>query len=89
MNQMIKRACCWGGALFLVPVLAQVDTQADSDSIAPGIAAPAFRSVLERNFTPYLGKLLADPAARRDFVQQYYAFQGLEQRAEQQLSAAE
>ena len=90
MNQVIKRFCCWGWALFLVPVLAQADdAQADSDSIAPGIAAPAFRAVLERNFTPYLGKLLADPAARRDFVQQYYAFQGLEQRAEQQLSAAE
>ncbi|HPQ94077.1 MAG TPA: peptidyl-prolyl cis-trans isomerase [Thiolinea sp.] len=86
---MIKPVCFWGAILLSAPVLSFADAMTlDNDTIASGIAAQDLRIGLDSNFTPYLGKLLANPAERKDFIRQFYAFHALEQRAGQ-LTLAE
>lgn len=84
----IKHSYLGGVVLALLAPFAHADNTLDANSVAPGISTEVLRAGLADNLTAYLGTLLANPKERAEFLRNYYAFQGLEQRAKQ-LTLAE
>lgn len=64
------------------------DNPLGSNKVVPGISDKELREGLVDNFTPYIGMLITNPAAREEYLRQYYAFHALEQRAKE-LTPAE